>query len=64
MTPSEIQEAYERANEVINGFKRPSARIAKDVVNLVRHISEAAAKKQATGTYTNSMPDFLKDLFK
>lgn len=65
MLPSEIQACLERANEVINGFKKPSEMNARDVVNLVRHIvSLRDTKEPNRATYTDSTPDFLKDLFR
>jgi len=62
MLPSEIQACLERANEVINGFKKPSERNARDVVALLRHYS--VAQKVDRKTESVEMPDFLKSLFR
>jgi hypothetical protein len=37
MTPPEIQAAYARTNEVINGFNNPSVQNSRDAVALVKH---------------------------
>lgn len=62
MLPSEIQACLERANEVINGFKKPSERNARDVVALLRHYS--VAQKVDRKPENVEMPDFLKSLFR
>jgi len=62
MLPSEIQACLERANEVINGFKKPSERNARGVVALLRHYS--VAQKVDRKTESVEMPDFLKSLFR
>lgn len=55
------------AMDVINGFKRPSEQLARDVINLVRQI-ERFEKEQAAAAFTNvrsgEVPEFLKGLFK
>lgn len=55
------------AMDVINGFKRPSEQLARDVINLVRQI-ERFEKEQAAAAFSkagnSSTPDFLKGLFK
>lgn len=58
MSPSEIQACLERANEVINGFKKPSERNARDVVALLKHFGSVKAKSESV-----DVPDFLKTLF-
>lgn len=59
MSPSDIQACLERANEVINGFKKPSERNARDVVALLKHFGASKSKSESA-----DVPDFLKDLFK
>ena len=59
MSPSEIQACLERANAVINGFKRPSERNARDVVALLKWFNGRKVESEKS-----DMPDFLKDLFK
>jgi hypothetical protein len=61
MTPQNLQEAYARANAVIEGIKRPSEQNARDVVNIMKHFSTATKKSE---TKTPEMPDFLKGLFR
>lgn len=61
MTPSEIQQCFDRANAVLNGFKKPSERNARDVVALLRHYS--VAQKVDRKPESAEMPDFLKSLF-
>lgn len=55
------------AMDVLNGFKRPSEQLARDVINLVRQI-ERYEKEQAAEAFTKAgssdMPDFLKGLFR
>jgi len=55
MTPKEIQACYERANAVLDGFKRPSEQNARDVVALLKWFNGRKVE--------SDMPDFLKDLF-
>ena len=59
MTPQEIQACLERANAVINGFKKPSEKNARDVIALLKWFN---GHKEPTKT--DDMPDFLKDLFR
>lgn len=63
MTPSEIQACLERANEVINGFKKPSERNARDVVSLIKHYNSKPDSGSAQHSKAPDMPDFIKDLF-
>lgn len=63
MSPSEIGNCLERANEVINGFKKPSERNARDVVALLKHFG-AARQEPCKKTQNIDTPDFLKDLLK
>lgn len=58
MTPSEIQQCFDRANAVLNGFKKPSERNARDVVALIKWFSQRKPEVKS------EMPDFLKDLFR
>lgn len=55
------------AMDVINGFKRPSEQLARDVINLVRQI-ERLEKEQAAAAFTKAgsrdVPDFMKGLFR
>lgn len=60
MTPSEIQAAYMRALDVVNGFSRPSERIAKDLIALMKHYN---SKPDPVKSKPAEMPDFMKDLF-
>lgn len=64
MTPSEIQEAYARANEVLHGFKKPSELNARDVIALVKHIN-GLKESQPFRTEQKNDSDFqaVKDLF-
>lgn len=59
MTPTEIQACYERANAVLDGFKRPSEQNARDVVALLKWFNGSKVESEKS-----DMPDFLKDLFK
>lgn len=62
MTPQQIQAAYERANNVLNGFVRPNQQNARDVVNLLKHFNSLKTAEKPKQDY--DMPDFLKELFK
>jgi len=61
MSPTEIRACLERANAVLDGFKRPSEQNARDVVALLRHYN--GAKQSKTDTKKPEMPDCFKDLF-
>jgi len=63
MTPQQIQEAYARASEVLNGFKNPSQRNAQDVVNLVKHISNMQTADIRDSRNKNDNLQAVKDLF-
>lgn len=58
MTPTQIQECLARANEVLNGFKKPSERNARDVIALIKHVCESNKP-------SNGSDDFqaVKDMF-
>jgi len=58
MTPSEIQTCHQRATEVLNGFKRPSERNARDVVALIKHITGSAKQSKESEDF-----QAVKDLF-
>lgn len=60
MTPEAIQEAYKRAKDVLDGFKRPSDQNARDVVSILRHYSIKPEKPKPD----YDIPDFLKGLFR
>jgi hypothetical protein len=67
MTPSEIQEAYARANEVQNGFKHPTTRQARDVIALVKHISatqQTGSKPSGKAASNADIKDFFGGIFK
>lgn len=63
MTPIELQEIYARANEVLNGFKQPSAKQARDVIALVKHIS-ATQQTTAKPSSDAEIKDFFGGIFK
>lgn len=61
-----IQDAKDRAMDVINGFKRPSNRNAMDVIMLVEIITKMerqAAGKAFSSAGGTGTPDFLKSIF-
>lgn len=58
MTISEIQACHERATEVLNGFKQPSERNARDVVALIRHINGSTKQSKESEDF-----QAVKDLF-
>ena len=67
MNATEIQEAYQRAQEVLNGFKQPSVKQARDIVALVKHISatqQTTAKPSGKAASDADIKDFFGGIFK
>ena len=62
MTPTNIQACYARANEVLNGFKNPSERNARDVIALIKHINGLKQAQQVEKEPSKS-EDILKKTF-
>jgi hypothetical protein len=58
MTLKEIQACYERANAVLDGFKKPSEQNARDVVALLRHYNVVQGKSEDSKDFQT-----IKDLF-
>ena len=68
MTPEEIQAALERAQDIVNGFRTPNQRCARDAVRLaelcqVREKQINALRLKLETRFPSQAPDFLDGLF-